>query len=1129
MVTKEEVASFLIENGYHLTALELYQEVIENEGAEVEALKNYFTQNQPTFDGDFRPVRKLDDGRGKDEKTLVLEYELRKAREDITGLRSQLTSIVKRQQRDSTDLSASTSITNPQQEEMIEKINKEGIKEHEKRTLNFLIKNYLLQNSYSITGITFSEEMQENINEWTDVGLETPEPPPLLSLYRYFFDNEDAGIQGALTKTMNENMRIKRELAERGEELRGFKKKYQLIQQENETRAKRQKELESALEEAKKNLGTFTEGAPNPNILTSVDSPARPLIKPDVVPDKNAINASAVVDRTILAMGEGPLTLRGVFRGMVQRYRLDFSTALSSLQPSSEKPNTTNEEADKNAEATLRVSQEIEKLMKSDFNDYLTSVKLVADCLPYIIPNVLIPKRAETVPVILSTITQHPDPKVRYNLTKLLFNLIKKPNDMQRKMIMNGCVALATIIGPQRTEQDILTQCWEQINDKRDERRVLVADSCGILAVYAPQELRPSLLLSILQQMLDDKSPMVRAAVAKNLSLLVNLFDAEGEKYAQVEQLFLRLLYDVDGGVSNNAKLYLLSSLANWADILDTLHTRILTTLLNKMQEIVQKGEKMSDMYRVPDLDAKRIAIISSCLVTLMPRLKESLISLTLSGNPQDAAVLEADSIHFYKTISAGFNNLKKSSTVTANGNDSTEIQLDPFTSAFKLLGTKQLAKLQSQLDQLIVSSGSNSSINSSSNNAINASAANTPSLPIPTLAPKPILEWVKTDFVPRLLKIGVTLSNSTGVGVLVAEIVRTLCVEMGPVFTKNVVQAIISKDLGKGNTSDNKPQSVRLLPIYIEGVLFSLGDEVLFKYIKDVTIEIATDDGWDHNVALPILGDSLATLYEKSYPARKTQLLSVLTDQLVANPDPQVRASVVHLCKRITPLLKGEDLKKVVPTIFTLSNDSNNAVKYACISALGIVAMSSADDQVLKRVSDQLSKYLDDSPGHMVKLELVHTLGAMVTQVKPVFRDTFVLPRLVEQCRKNNSNISNTEHRREMAQALIDAVRSVNSINPLSQEMVRDSVLPALRSLTLDAPIMDASFKDIVQSMVSDMETINENGTRRSQPNSTAFLGLTSNGSNQPLPKGITNLGTAMGRKLGNLGVNVPKWDWKS
>ena len=58
-----------------------------------------------------------------------------------------------------------------------------------------------------------------------------------------------------------------------------------------------------------------------------------------------------------------------------------------------------------------------------------------------------------------------------------------------RQVILSGCVAFAKHVGPTRAEAELLPQCWEQITHKYPERRLLVAESCGVLAPYLPVSL----------------------------------------------------------------------------------------------------------------------------------------------------------------------------------------------------------------------------------------------------------------------------------------------------------------------------------------------------------------------------------------------------------------------------------------------------------------------------------------------------------------------------------------------------------------------------------------------------------------------------------------------------------------
>lgn len=66
-----------------------------------------------------------------------------------------------------------------------------------------------------------------------------------------------------------------------------------------------------------------------------------------------------------------------------------------------------------------------------------------------------------------------------------------------------------------------------------EERRLLVAQSCGELAEFVRPEIRDSLILSIVQQLIEDSATVVREAAAHNLALLLALFP-NTDKYFKV-------------------------------------------------------------------------------------------------------------------------------------------------------------------------------------------------------------------------------------------------------------------------------------------------------------------------------------------------------------------------------------------------------------------------------------------------------------------------------------------------------------------------------------------------------------------------------------------------------------------
>ncbi|KAE8728249.1 KIAA1468-like protein [Hibiscus syriacus] len=162
----------------------------------------------------------------------------------------------------------------------------------------------------------------------------------------------------------------------------------------------------------------------------------------------------------------------------------------------------------------------------------LGTIQILADALPKIVPYVLINHREELLPLIMCAIERHPDNATRDSLTHTLFNLIKRPDEQQRRIIMDACVSLAKNVGEVRTEIELLPQCWEQINHVYEERRLLVAQSCGELAEFVRPEIRDSLILSIVQQLIEDPATVVREAAVRNLALLLPLFP-HMDKYFQ--------------------------------------------------------------------------------------------------------------------------------------------------------------------------------------------------------------------------------------------------------------------------------------------------------------------------------------------------------------------------------------------------------------------------------------------------------------------------------------------------------------------------------------------------------------------------------------------------------------------
>ena len=105
---------------------------------------------------------------------------------------------------------------------------------------------------------------------------------------------------------------------------------------------------------------------------------------------------------------------------------------------------------------------------------------------------------------------------------------------------MVACIQFTKYVGPMCVNNHLLPQCWEQINDRNEERRMLVAEACALLAPHIYTEMRSSLMFSILKEIIEqEKCESVRICAAKSLSILIN-YIKDVQKFSQVNYTLIR-------------------------------------------------------------------------------------------------------------------------------------------------------------------------------------------------------------------------------------------------------------------------------------------------------------------------------------------------------------------------------------------------------------------------------------------------------------------------------------------------------------------------------------------------------------------------------------------------------------
>uniref|UniRef100_A0A8C6Y2G5 LisH domain and HEAT repeat-containing protein KIAA1468 n=1 Tax=Naja naja TaxID=35670 RepID=A0A8C6Y2G5_NAJNA len=957
-------------------------------------------------------ARYSDDGnRETDERVAVLEFELRKAKETIQALRANLTQAAENEVplQERRNYKSSPEIQEP-------------IKPLEKRALNFLVNEFLLKNGYKLTSITFSDENDDQDFElWDDVGLNIPKPPDLLQLYRDFGNHQviakdivDVAVgpeedELEATTPILENIPV----FGTSESIELFFLCCSEI---------------DYLRSQKTSIPTICDTVQSTSAQVPPTLPADNGKYLDIKSSSNDDKLGRTEEEIILKESECRTSKEDIGIPFAYKEREKFP----SCSPSNkvvihfDKPNRKLSPAFHQAllsfcqmSAESRLGSEVSRIADSEKSVML----MLGRCLPHIVPNVLLAKREELIPLILCTACLHPEPKERDQLLHILFNLIKRPDDEQRQMILTGCVAFAQHVGPTRVEAELLPQCWEQINHKYPERRLLVAESCGALAPYLPKEIRSSLVLSMLQQMLmEDKADLVREAVIKSLGIIMGYID-DPDKYQQGFELLLSALGDPSERVVSATHQVFLPAYAAWTTELGNLQLHLIPTLLSKIEKLLMESEH--------GLDEHKLHMYLSALQSLIP----SLFALVLQDAPfTNKAKLQGEVPHIEVTRFPR--------------------PVSPLQDVATIIGSReQLAVLLQLYDYQLEHEGTTG---------------------------WDTLLWVVNQLLPQLIEIvGKINVASTACVHEFSRFFWRLCRTFGKIFTNTKVKPQFQEILRLSEenidaAAGNGVLTKATVPIYATGVLTCYIQEedrkLLVGFLEDVMTMLSLSHA-------PL--DSLKASFVElgANPAYHELLLTVLWYGVV-HTSALVRCTAARMFEL---LVKGvhETLvaQRVVPALITLSSDPEISVRIATIPAFGTIMETVTQRELLERVKMQLASFLEDpqyQDQHSLHTEIIKTFGRVGPNAEPRFRDEFVLPHLHKLALVNNQQSADSK-RLDIATHLFEAYSALSCCF-ISEELMISHFLPGLRCLRNDMEALSPEHEVILNSMIKECEQKVEN-----------------------------------------------------
>ncbi|BBM96799.1 hypothetical protein Mp_1g00840 [Marchantia polymorpha subsp. ruderalis] len=1022
--TRNVVIDFLLQEHYHLTAFELYHELLEDgQGAAATKLHSFFSDSDTFPSEQMRALQGIDAQLLADEKeaaierAAVTEYELRLAREDIKSLQEKL-------ERNS-EISAVASVESvaPTTEEEVAAPSKKRscrdlgpLGDGDRTDLNCAVKEYLVAAGYKLTAMTFYEEVgDQDMNHWRNQAAHVPD-----ALRRYYLSflasTVDAAEERSLLLSENESLLKDKEAL--GEEVSSLTKSLESIRKEAKEKDRQIRQLRESLEMTQKELNV------NRAEMTSLKLELESMISGRNHERSQSGDIPALEERQIDVNGkaadsvpredvvnESPVTQSGPIS----------STTDMSKETMSSSGTLTNVYTESNGEdgyKSMLTSDELSShetrrdSVDEKHETELQTVQVLADTLPKIVPYVLINHREELLPLIMCAIERHPEHTVRDSLTHTLFNLIKRPDEQQRRVIMDACVSLARNVGDIRSETELLPQCWEQINHKYEERRILVAQSCGELGQFVRAETRPSLILSIIQQLIEDEATVVREAAAQNLALLLPLFP-DLDKFFKVEELVFQLVCDPAGIVVEASLEQLIPAVVRWAKSEKQLIHHLLSALISRLLGSVQRCPPLSGVQDSLEFQLRilgeRERWVSDVLLRLLTQLLPEVRRVAIESCPFPDIFPEEEEEAFFSD---------------------------------ELLGLYARANLQ-----------------------------------------WPDFDWLPEDCFPALLHLACMLPpREEGLRSRLAKLLLTASNLFGGAYLMSIVLPIFL--MAAGDYADTSHLSSRLanrikgfkpltpraeqlartcvLPLLLAGVYGApnMKEGYLAEYLKNLVLQSSVKQGAWTPVHTPELIDAVRFLC--TFNQQHTVIVGVLWE-LVVNPNANVKSTAAVLFKALVPYV---DLKlaqqQVLPALVTLGSDPNLDVKYSSIEAFGTVAQHFKDEAVVDKIRVQMDAFLDDGD-HEGTVAVMRALAAAVPHTTPSLRD-YLLQKLAMLSGATTQGTT-LIRRREKVDVFCEAIRALDATE-ISAGNVKDLLLPTIQNLLKDTDALDPAHKEALEVM---------------------------------------------------------------
>jgi hypothetical protein len=325
------------------------------------------------------------------------------------------------------------------------------------------------------------------------------------------------------------------------------------------------------------------------------------------------------------------------------------------------------------------------------------------------------------------------------------------------------------------------------------------------------------------------------------------------------------------------------------------------------------------------------------------------------------------------------------------------------------------------------------------------------PAAPEHVVAPKAEYDWIKGRLPEILTRIAPLLGVQIPVKKEATRLSAKCCQAMGKHFLLVDVIPAFTKLIETGPLVDR-----------MHGVAFFLAgiaclDEELFLAKTRVFINYCVDETHDFKWAdlQNSIAGSLAVLSGRELSSHA--MILRIVDGLSREKRGAMKSAAITIVSELLYSLDQREIETdVIPIIGRFANDLDEALQMETVNCCGRIARFTTSATVMRTVRELFDDWFKGKP--IVRLQVLRTLTSNAGDIDSQFRDTYILPKLVE-C------VQPAFGWEEVAeQAYVIVIQFVVSLkDQFSDVVVRGSVLPIIQALSENSAVAgDPMLKDL-------------------------------------------------------------------